>query len=400
MPWEYLSSRPLDARFLFVAGYLEHRDLISRKRLVDLNCGTARLLRYIPHTFASYTGNDIRQQPDSADPALGFFQVSDSEMVERLGDDEVDVLMIFGLTDARRCGSEWESSTSLESFVALARLHHPPALLIEASAEYDRNFGVIAALLSELPGYEVDRDVTLNPTGHGGHGQRRIVALTTRPVPYNVHRREGESIHAYYLRRSIECVSEFKAPRVLKTDACNESHDHLPAPGGIALNLPERAQIVVVEWDLSVIAGAKERHPQLDLRRGDIRSLAEFAGESFEVVLDLSTLDHIQPSSVSQALASYRRVLKPGGILLLVFWASLNSRLVAEGDSGEWSHGRQYYFDIDMVRNTLSGLGFDLISEDHVYVSGSEILDCLKCVASTRVTEGLRRSVRDHEDGG
>src|SRR4029077_6042497 len=44
MPWEYLSTKPLDVRFLFVAGYLEHRKMIMGKRLVDLNCGTARLL--------------------------------------------------------------------------------------------------------------------------------------------------------------------------------------------------------------------------------------------------------------------------------------------------------------------------------------------------------------------
>src|SRR5437879_4216974 len=121
MPWEYLSSKPLDARFIFVAGYLQHRDMIAGKRLVDLNCGTARLLRYIPRTFAAYVGNDIHQKPDSADPRLTFCQLADYEMVERLGGEGVDVLMVFGLADARSCQSDWESKTTLDSFIALVR---------------------------------------------------------------------------------------------------------------------------------------------------------------------------------------------------------------------------------------------------------------------------------------
>lgn len=384
MPWEYLSTKPLDARFLFVAGYLEHRGMIAGKRLVDLNCGTARLLRYIPHTFASFVGNDIHQRPDTANRQLTFFPLADSEMPERLRDEKVDVLMLFGLTDGRSCGSNWESSTSLASFVSLVRLHHPKTLILEGSVEYDRNFGAIGALLRELDSYEIDHDVTLSATGHGGHGQRRIIALTPRPRPYNAHRRAGESIHDYYLRRAVECVAEFKNPTVLKTDACNESHENLPIPGGIALNLPREAEVVVVEWDAAVIQAAQTRHPELDVRHGDICRLEGLANDAFDVVLDLSTLDHIQPGKVRSALGSYRRVLKKNGILLVVFWASLNTRLVAEGDSGEWSHGRQYYFNIDLVRDTLVSLGFELISEDHVYVNGDEILDCIKCRAGAK----------------
>jgi SAM-dependent methyltransferase len=384
MPWEYLSTKPLDARFLFVAGYLQHRHLIEGKRLVDLNCGTARLLRYIPHTFARYLANDIHQQPESVNSNLEFFPVADFEMVDRLGDEDVDVLMLFGIADARLCGSSWESRTSVDSFLSLVQRHHPATLIIEGSLEYDRNFGAIGEILSQLDPYQVDHDVTVGTTGHGGHGTRRILALTPRARPYNAHRRLSESIHDYYLRRSIECVSEFKKPRVLKTDACNESHDTLPIPGGIALNLPKEAEVMVMEWDETVIAAARSAHSELDLRQGDIRTLAGLPSGAFDVVLDLSTLDHIQPRDVPRALASYRRVLRENGILLLVFWASVDAHVVAEGDTGEWSHGRQYYFAVDLVRSTLAALQFELISEDHVYVSGSQILDCIKCRVSSR----------------
>src|SRR5688572_3959767 len=256
MPWDYLSSKPLDVRFLFVAGYLQHRELIAGKRLVDLNCGTARLLRYIPHTFARYSANDIHQQPESGGPNLKFFPLADFEMADRLRDEDIDVLMLFGTTDGRLCSSSWESSTSLDSFLRLVRQHYPGALIIEGSAEYDRNFGAIGALLRELDAYEIDHDVSINTTGQDGHAKRRILALTPRSTPYNAHRRPSESIHDYYLRRSIECVAVFRNPRVLKTDACNESHDNLPIPGGIALNLPKKAAVVVVEWDATVAEAA------------------------------------------------------------------------------------------------------------------------------------------------
>jgi SAM-dependent methyltransferase len=379
MPWEYLSSKALDVRFLFAAGYLENRRMIAGKRLVDLNCGTARLLRFIPHTFASYTANDVHQHPDSEAPGLRFLPVPDSGMPDQLSGEQIDALMIFGLANARVCKSAWESATSLDTVTTLVRRHHPQVLLLEASVEYERNFGVLKALTEDLDAYEIDHDLTIGSTGQSGHAQRRIVALHPKIMPYNAHRRRNEPIHQYYLRRAIECVSEYERPQVLKTDACNESHDYLPGPGGIALNLPQNAQTVLVEYDISVIKAARLKHPGLDLRQGDIRDLREFEDNCFDVVLDLSTLDHIQPRHVPAALRSYRRVLKPGGALLLVFWASLNQQLVVQGDNGEWSHGRQYYFDIDSIRNTLVALGFVLVSEDHVYVNGNEILDCIKC---------------------
>jgi SAM-dependent methyltransferase len=384
MPWEYLSSKPLDVRFLFVAGYLEHRGMVAGKRLVDLNCGTARLLHYIPHTFRLYIANDIHQKPDSNEPKLKFFHLPDFEMPERLGEESVDVLMIFGFADGRLCKSGWESRTSLDSFVALAREHHPDCLIVETSVEYDKNFGAVDALLRELDSYEIDHDTIIKTTGHGGHSQRRIITLAPRPRPYNVHRRAGESIHEYYLRRAVECVTEFRNPKVLKTDACNESHENLPIPGGIALNLPKKASVVIVEWDADVIQAAKEKHPELDLRQGDICNLGGLASDAFDVVLDLSTLDHIQPKEVKKALDSYRRVLKKNGTLLVIFWVSLNKELIVEGDRGVWSHGRQYYFDIGAVRETLAALEFDLITEDHVYVNGNQILDCIKCKLSTK----------------
>jgi len=112
MPWEYLSSKPLDVRFLFAAGYLQCHRLIEGMQLVDLNCGTARLLHYIPHNFRSYTGNDIHQKPGIEVPQFKFWQLPDAEMPGRLRGEHIDVLMAFGLADARSCKSRWESGTS------------------------------------------------------------------------------------------------------------------------------------------------------------------------------------------------------------------------------------------------------------------------------------------------
>lgn len=46
----------LDGRLLVVAGYLAQR--IEGKVILDLNCGRAPLLRYLPRGFARYVGND------------------------------------------------------------------------------------------------------------------------------------------------------------------------------------------------------------------------------------------------------------------------------------------------------------------------------------------------------
>ena len=48
----------MDYRIWLISGYSKNR--IENKIIVDLDCGHAPLLKYIPHSYKEYIGNDIR----------------------------------------------------------------------------------------------------------------------------------------------------------------------------------------------------------------------------------------------------------------------------------------------------------------------------------------------------
>lgn len=158
-----------------------------------------------------------------------------------------------------------------------------------------------------------------------------------------------------YLEWSQECVSRHDLPIVLKTDAYNEQWDHLPLPGGIASNLKGTSAVHIVELNPNVAECAKSRNASLTIHVGDIRQLP-FANESFDIVLDLSTLDHVPPRDTGRVLNEYRRVMRPGGTLLLYAWCSDKCVDVAEGDALETDGSRQYLLHLQTVRDALASL--------------------------------------------
>ncbi|MDY6918485.1 MAG: class I SAM-dependent methyltransferase [Chloroflexota bacterium] len=111
--------------------------------------------------------------------------------------------------------------------------------------------------------------------------------------------------------------------------------------------------------DISSVActAAREHNGGIRVVQGDIRSLP-FADASFDVVLDLSTLDHVTLGDARYAVAEYTRVLRQHGVLLLAFWCDtallrlllrlggVRHRLLAIG-------GNQYYFPAKLVQGWL-----------------------------------------------
>lgn len=106
----------------------------------------------------------------------------------------------------------------------------------------------------------------------------------------------------------------FKAERVLKTDLWNES---------VSVErevLAYYAGSVQVGTDLSsvVCRGAYGRNGRLLISQGDIRSLP-FKDGSFDVILDISTIDHVSESDAVKVIAEYSRLLTVGGTLFLMY---------------------------------------------------------------------------------
>lgn len=137
-------------------------------------------------------------------------------------------------------------------------------------------------------------------------------------------------LHKYYLSEAQRlCVN---ATRVLKTDLDNEVYGS-PVLGGIAANL--KCEVYAIEYDPRIAAdGSNNVHSVV----GDIRELP-YEDSYFDVVVDLSTIDHIPPEDLPKTLTGYARVLKEKGKLLMFAWCGHGIH------PDVWKPDNQYYFD-------------------------------------------------------
>lgn len=171
----------------------------------------------------------------------------------------------------------------------------------------------------------------------------------------------------YYLKESQELVKDFKdrgiKPTVLKLDAYNEIFD-LPEEGGIADNIGAKCTLLEYEY----VFARKARNMGFNVIEGDIRKLP-FADKTFDLILDLSTLDHIKPEEVPQTLDGYKRVLKQSGYVLLICWVSTAPHVTAIGDGVTWTSLNQYFFDPDFIKKEF-GKRFNIVKEDAIFNKG------------------------------
>jgi hypothetical protein len=127
MPWDYLREPELDGRLLVVAGYLAQR--IAGKTIVDLNCGYAPLLKFLPRTFDGYAGNDTDPEAiaflKETYPDGRWFDCRDDELPEL---DQVDVLLCLGYASGLNAQ---ESSTLDQTVTELVHEHYPETIVLE-----------------------------------------------------------------------------------------------------------------------------------------------------------------------------------------------------------------------------------------------------------------------------
>lgn len=181
----------------------------------------------------------------------------------------------------------------------------------------------------------------------------------------------------WYLSKVREVLSQGSLnPKVLKTDGYNELLD-VPMDGGIAMNI--QADTTVLEYEVLFARKVQRLYPRLKVVQGDIRKLP-FHDEEFDMVVDLSTIDHVSIKSVEGVLDGYKRVLKPGGKAIIIVWLTSNPMVSEETEKrGEvWQSISQYFFPPDIFRSYLTER-FSILSEEAVPDTGEEGDTWLKC---------------------
>jgi len=127
MPWDYLRDAELDGRLLVVAGYLASR--IGGKRILDVNCGYAPLLKFLPPSFERYIGNDTDTEAVAylreTYPEGSWFECPDDELPDL---EQVDVLLCLGYAAGL---NPQESATLDQTIMQLVYEHYPEIIVLE-----------------------------------------------------------------------------------------------------------------------------------------------------------------------------------------------------------------------------------------------------------------------------
>lgn len=171
----YLENEIFDLRFKKA---LEMIETIKDKVILDLNCGSARMLQYMPDGFLEYIANDVDEEMLEIAkkwPAKGktqFILCRDDEIINYLN--KIDIFMNFGISAGINKGIE--SETEFETFKRIVEKFLPETVVCEAWLYYETNYKVIS-----------QRDNFLNPFGYKEigsfimkHGMERLLTVYKR----------------------------------------------------------------------------------------------------------------------------------------------------------------------------------------------------------------------------
>ena len=131
-------------------------------------------------------------------------------------------------------------------------------------------------------------------------------------------------------------------------------------PGQVARYLSDQgARVCGVDLSPGMVERAQRLHPGIPFRRGDMLALSGVADNSYGGVAAFYSIIHVPRTALPQALEELKRVLCPGGVLLLAFHIG---REVIHRD--EW-WGKEVsldfiFFETEEMKDRLKVAGFEL----------------------------------------
>lgn len=130
--------------------------------------------------------------------------------------------------------------------------------------------------------------------------------------------------------------------------------------GQVASYLLSRSAIVCgIDLSAEMIKQARRLNPEIDFQQGNMLALTEVAENSFGGIAAFYSIIHIPRPSLVDALQEIKRVLRPGGRLLLTFHIGQEVRHIAEW----WNKPVSldfYFFETEEMKSCLTMTGFEL----------------------------------------
>jgi SAM-dependent methyltransferase len=136
-----------------------------------------------------------------------------------------------------------------------------------------------------------------------------ISELWLRERPQRLWRRHSDAVNEALVRRWLPGSYD----GILKTDLFDEAVGTGLVPG----LLVRSSRVVGIDVARPIVDAAAAQHPRLEAHCADVRSLP-FGPADFDAVVSNSTLDHLASvEEIAGALRELRRVLRPGGRLVV-----------------------------------------------------------------------------------
>jgi SAM-dependent methyltransferase len=131
-------------------------------------------------------------------------------------------------------------------------------------------------------------------------------------------------------------------------------------PGQIARYLFDHGvKVCGVDLSPGMVERAQRLNPGIPFRQGDMLALADIADNSYGGVAAFYSIIHVPRQALNHALGGLKRVLCPGGILLLTF--HIGQEIIHRD---EW-WGKEvsldfFFFETEEMKDHLKTVGFEL----------------------------------------
>ncbi len=131
-------------------------------------------------------------------------------------------------------------------------------------------------------------------------------------------------------------------------------------PGQIARYLHDRGvNVCGVDLSPEMVRQAERLHPEISFQQGDMLALAGVADNSYGGIAAFYSIVNLPRASVASALQEVRRVLRPGGVLLLAFHIGAGIKHLDEMLDKKVSLDF-FFFETAEVKDYLRTAGFAL----------------------------------------